>query len=164
MEGKQLWERMSVTRGDEELGTLHEMRLALQFGMNESDFAAQLTFSEGRDRGSKNRQDGMAKAGFFMLNSGTLFLKVPDDSVASLNQDLLIDLGHELNDHLTALASEGFAIVLLDTRGCHADGLPMPEKPKCLQNALIKGPNAFPTPYTRSIAGHSGWSNGYAHM
>ena len=53
MEGKQLWERMSVTRGDEELGTLHEMRLALQFGMNESDFAAQLTFSEGRDRGSK---------------------------------------------------------------------------------------------------------------
>ena len=99
-----------------------------------------------------------------MLNSGTLFLKVPDDSVASLNQDLLIDLGHELNDHLTALASEGFAIVLLDTRGCHADGLPMTEKPKCLQNALIKGPNAFPTPYTRSIAGHSGWSNGYAHM
>ncbi|PVH71753.1 hypothetical protein DL98DRAFT_539802 [Cadophora sp. DSE1049] len=164
MEGKQLWERMSVTRGNEELGTLHEMRLALQFCMNESDFAAQLTFSEGRGRGSKNRVDGMAKAGFFMLNSGTLFLKVPVDSVAGLNQDLLIDLGHELNEELATLASDGFAIVLVDSRGCHADGLPMSEKPKCLRNALTKGPNAFPTAYTKSIAGYSGWSNGYAHM
>ncbi|KAH7408984.1 hypothetical protein BKA64DRAFT_704776 [Cadophora sp. MPI-SDFR-AT-0126] len=164
MEGKQLWERMSVTRGDEELGTLHEMRLALQFGTNESDFAAQLTFSEGRDRGSKNRQDGMARAGFFMLNSGTLFLKVPVESVASLDQDLLIDLGQELNEEMAALATNSFAIVMVDTRGYHADGLPISEKPKCLRNALTKGSNAFLTTYTKRIAGHSGFSNGYAHI
>ncbi|KAH7306098.1 hypothetical protein BKA65DRAFT_485797 [Rhexocercosporidium sp. MPI-PUGE-AT-0058] len=163
--GRDMWENMHVTRDGEELGTLHELRLALQFSMNEADFAAQLTFCEVRDRRATSKGDSnAAKAGFHMVNSGTLFLKVPEDAVQGLNQDLLIDLGEDLNEKLAALAEDGYSIVLVDSRGSHADGLPMPDDDECLENALVKGPEAFPTAYTRRIAGYSGWSNGRAHM
>ncbi|KAH9207612.1 hypothetical protein DL95DRAFT_468542 [Leptodontidium sp. 2 PMI_412] len=146
-EGKETWENMHVTRAGGKLGTLHELRLALQFSMNEADFAAQLTFS-----------------GFYMLNSGTLFLKVVENAVQGLNQDLLIDIGDELNEKLASLAEDGYSIVLVDSRGSHADGIPIPDDDNCLRRVLRKGPAAFPTDYTKRVAGFSGWTNGRAHM
>lgn len=164
-EGKETWENMHVTRAGEELGTLHELRLALQFSMNEADFAAQLTFCDGRSRRTTHKvASNASKAGFYMLNSGTLFLKVVEDAVQGLNQDLLIDLGAELNEKLASLAEDGYSIVLVDARGSHADGIPIPDDDDCLRRVLRKGPAAFPTDYTKRVAGFSGWTNGRAHM
>ncbi|KAG4434014.1 hypothetical protein IFR05_010496 [Cadophora sp. M221] len=164
-EGKETWENMRVTRAGEDLGTLHELRLALQFSMNEADFAAQLTFSEGRSRRTTQKDASNAsKAGFYMLNSGTLFLKALEDAVQGLNQDLLIDLGAELNEKLASLAEDGYSIVLVDSRGSHADGIPIPDDEDCMRKVQRKGPAAFPTEYTKKVAGYSGWTNGRAHM
>lgn len=130
--------------------------------MNECDFAAQLTFGEGRQRTSDI--GSAANAGFYFYNSGTLFLKFPEASVQTLNQNLLLDLGDELNEKLAELGEDGYMIVLVDNRGTHADGIPTPDDEGSCGRALREGPNAFLTDYTKEIAGHSGWTNGHAHM
>jgi hypothetical protein len=45
-----LWSTVNVIRDSQNLGYLEDLRLALQFSMNEVDFQRQLTFAGGRER------------------------------------------------------------------------------------------------------------------
>ncbi|CZT51496.1 uncharacterized protein RSE6_12646 [Rhynchosporium secalis] len=164
-ETRGLWRSMHVSRDEEEIGTLNEMRLAQKFCENEEDLQKQLTFSEGRTRNTTSKiGSNAAKAGFHMYSTGTLFLKVKSEALTSLNQSLIIDLGAELNENLAELAEDEFSIVIVDNRGAHSEGIPSPDDEESLSKVLIEGPKAFSTEYTRRIAGSAGWTNGHAHL
>ena len=49
-EAPSLWSTVNVIRDSQNLGYLEDLRLALQFSMNEVDFQRQLTFTGGRER------------------------------------------------------------------------------------------------------------------
>jgi hypothetical protein len=77
---------------------------------------------------------------------------------------LVIDFGPILNAKLEACASNGYTVAMVDIRVTNASGgLPVPLA-ATVEEAFSKGPDAFPTRYTRNIANQCGWSQGYAHM
>ncbi|KUJ16442.1 uncharacterized protein LY89DRAFT_782695 [Mollisia scopiformis] len=162
-----LWATIRVIRAGQDLGTLHDIRLALQFCMNECDFQRQLTFSRTRQqRLPKNA----AKGGFYVSKSSCLYLKFPvredqdrEAQLDEMNRDMLINLGDTLNEELASLAESGFRIMMVDSRVMITNGLPIPDK-RSVRSVLRMGPKAFPSAYTEEVAGAYGWSRGYAHM
>jgi hypothetical protein len=93
-----------------------------------------------------------------------LYLKVARSDVHTLNGALVVDFGPTLNYKLEACASIGYTIVMVDIRVTNAPGgLPV-HLGGTLEETLSKGPDAFPTRYTRNIANQCRWSQGYAHM
>ncbi|CZR64841.1 uncharacterized protein PAC_14740 [Phialocephala subalpina] len=157
------WDTVLAFRDGEELGCLNDIRLALQFCMNEHDLSTQLTFTGGRTRKVAEGASTAAKAGFYLSKNNGLYLKVRTEKVVELNQDLLIDLGSRLNDLLAAEADTGYAIIMVDLRILITDGLPVPSN-STFEDVLAKGPKAFPTAFTETLAGSCGWTNGHAHM
>ncbi|PMD19169.1 hypothetical protein NA56DRAFT_705743 [Hyaloscypha hepaticicola] len=154
------WDNIAVVRGTSVLGTLNELRLALQFLMNETDLNSQLTFSRKRTRRTPKAGN---QAGFYMVDHCGLYLKVKQTEVGTLNQHLLINLGTEYNEELRSIAEDGFTIVMVDQRVLNTDGLPVSLFSQ-FSRVLKHGPNSFPTQFLRELAGAAGWSNGYAHM
>lgn len=147
-------------RGEEDLGTLEDIRLGMQFAKNERDYRSQLDFSTGRNR---RLAANVSKSGFYLVDNSALFLKVTNEKMEVLNNDLLLDLGKKLNDELAALANPGYVVIPVDIRTMATDGLPIPLESN-FGETLEKGPAAFRTSFTRILAESSGWSRGYAHM
>jgi hypothetical protein len=154
------WDSISVVRGTAELGTLNDLRLALQFLMNEIDLQSQLSFSRKRTRRTPK---AATQAGFLLTDHSGLYLKVKHTNVGTLNQNLLINLGTEYNEELSSIAEDGFTIYMVDQRVLNTDGLPVSLFSK-FSTVLRHGPASFPTQTMRELAGAAGWSNGYAHM
>ncbi|KAF8858476.1 hypothetical protein BDZ45DRAFT_743314 [Acephala macrosclerotiorum] len=155
---REQWDTVISFCDREELGCLNDIRLALQFCMNEYDFRTPLTFVGGRDKKVAEGVSTAAKTGFYMSRNNGLYLKVRIEKVAELNQDLLIDLGPKLNDVLAAQACLGYAIIMVDISVFIKDGLPVPSNSR-FEEVLAKGPEAFPTAFTEKLAGSCGWTN-----
>ncbi|KUJ16444.1 uncharacterized protein LY89DRAFT_669958 [Mollisia scopiformis] len=158
---QKLWDNIAVYRDNVWLGNLNDIRLAFQFSLNESFYKTQLDFKRIRTRKLSSKSQ---EAGFYLVNSSGLYLKVSDNKVAELNKDLLIDLGKDLNDELATLTMDGHKTVMVDLRTMNTDGLPIPDGCPIVKDVLAKGPQAFPTEFTRTLAGCCGWTNGHAHM
>ena len=154
------WDSITVVRGTSKLGTLNDIRLALQFLMNEVDLQSQLSFCRKRKRRTPN---AATKAGFFMSDHNGFYLKVKTTNFGTLNQDLIINLGSEYNQELSSLAEDGFIIYMVDQRVLNTDGLPVSLFSK-FETVLGHGPKSFPYQFMRQLAGSAGWTNGYAHM
>jgi hypothetical protein len=142
------------------LGSFDDIRLALQFAMNENDFQAQLTFiSDCQRKLGQNARD----AGFYLSHNAGLYLKIKSEDLESLNYDLLVDLGNKLNGDLAFLASGGHTIVMVDARVLIRDGLPTPLRRK-FSTVLKHGPKAFTHPFALKLAESKCWTNGHAHQ
>jgi hypothetical protein len=154
------WDSITVVRGTSKLGTLNDIRLALQFLMNEVDLQSQLSFCRKRKRRTPN---AATKAGFYMSDSNGFYLKVKTTNFGTLNQDLIINLGSDYNQELSSLAENGFIICMVDQRVLNTDGMPVSLLSK-FETVLQHGPESFPSNFMRQLAGSAGWTNGYAHM
>jgi hypothetical protein len=162
---KNHWAKIIAFRGDECFGSLNDLRLASHFVRNESDFQAQLIFGKQRKRITTGVQHGNAgDAGFFMNEYSTLYLKITTDQADALNQNLLIDLGLELNSGIAACAEDGFTIFMVDTRVLSPKDIPEPNTDLDFDEFLKQGPSAFPKPEQSRIASRYGYTNGHAHM
>lgn len=151
-----------VKRNGRDLGTLFELRQALEFRMAELDFYRQLNFSM---KGGRRLAAEHALEGYHCVGS-CLYRKIRKVDLPLHNPNLIIDLGDELNAVLAACAEPGYAIVMIDLRLLQNDGIPAPRgtKKQDLEAALHYGPDSFTTQFARTIAGFYGYSRGHAHI
>ncbi|TAQ90701.1 hypothetical protein B7494_g993 [Chlorociboria aeruginascens] len=153
------WKVIKVFRGGEELGTLHDIRQALLFSLNEFEFSAMRNFRPGRKR---RVHKTILQEGYTVL-SGCMFKKIHKDDMLLQNPRLILDLGHEIMAGITSCADEGYRIFMVDNRIRTNDGIPVPMNAQ-LADVYERGPNCFPTPLLRQLAGCAGWTGGFAHQ
>lgn len=157
------WKKITVIRNGENLGTLWDIRNAYNFLQNELDFEGQLNFTQIRQRRISEVE---RKEGYEIVGKATgLYRKIRKDDYILYNHELLIDLGDELNGHMSALAEPEHMIVMVDMRMLISDGITGPDC-ATFENIVRLGPNVYPTAFTRELAGgsKSTWSLGHAHI
>ena len=149
-----------VWRNTEYLGTLHDIRKAWLFALNEYDYQMQLQFRQGRRR---NISAKMEEKGFQLVKE-VLYRKM----YVWVDDAMIVSLGPVLDSELdTVTENKIFKIVVCDMRILNNNGLPLAGDLKIVQRPEDideNGPNSFPIPHTKQLAGHFGWSKGHAHI
>ncbi|RDL35250.1 uncharacterized protein BP5553_07181 [Venustampulla echinocandica] len=154
------WRLFQLIRQGNDIGNLFDFRQAWQFALHEYQYQQQLLFKPNRRRRLNNTH---LNEGFQLIDMVALYRKIREGDLVQLHEDLIIDLGPELNRSLAEIAEPGYQIIMMDLRIMNSDGIPSPGG--CtLEDAYRNGPNAFPTTYLRNLAGSYGYSNGHAHV
>ena len=158
------WKSVRARRGDEELGSLWDIRQAYHFALREGDYK---TFLEGTPPRHRRRLLKLhKKMGFMWLDDvPALFKKVALSDVSLQPLATVMPLSAALSAELERVVQPGFRLLRIDGRVLNEDGIPMPERTG-LEEFLARGPRSFPTEYTRRLASAHGpgWSGGLAHL
>ncbi|KAI9736851.1 MAG: hypothetical protein M1818_005902 [Claussenomyces sp. TS43310] len=156
------WKSVRVFRDQQDLGNLWDIRQAFSFARCEGDYRASLT---GYSIRSRRASDELRKAGYCWINQIYLVKKTLLSDIEHIPQSNLVPVTPELGAALTSLAPSGYTFVLCDMRIVKEGGYFTPDGVS-VEEIEAKGPEAFRTAWTRTVAGTYGpsWSGGHAHV
>jgi hypothetical protein len=177
------WKNFRVMRENEDLGTLWDIRQAHSMSEREGHFRTSLDGA----KGASHRSPGFTlEEGYMWINPFCILVQQVVNSDTSSQPLHVIPVSAEVRAEFEKIAAPGCSIFRVDYRTLMSDGIPVPNRPdnfdsdeqaidgckdtavkrdkEWLLTVLENGPQMFPTPFTRQLAGRNGWSHGHAHV